>query len=546
MSVKRGARGLLRLEQIAVVLAELELFHWIEVLELKGYLPFHRVTPAELRYDTQPKTVRAMLEHLGGAFLKLGQVLALRPDLVGAEYSREFEKLLEAVPPEPWERIAETIARHVPGGLEAFARISRQPLASGSIAQVHRATLSDGTAVAVKVRRKNIREQFASDITLMRMLAERYAAKQGTAVWDANAVVDAFEAYTARELDLRHELRNMESFAKNFAGQRQVHIPKVYPELSSEAVLVMEYIDGERLLSFRQSTNHKRRQRIVHTIVAMAYQQLFADGFFHADLHAGNIFVEQHDRIALLDYGIVGYVDAELKQRLLALFRALTAGEMERTAQVLLSLHVGDAQPNMAELREGLYFALRAYYNEQLAHIPVGKVLMDCIETARRAGLRLPAQLVLFAKSIVTLEGMCAAIDPSFNIIASAKPFLRALERHAASPRNIARQAKALTAQAVHALAELPLLAGKVDRHLRTIDTRIVAIDETFRLLAHVVLRVSKLITAAVLLAAVLLTSALLVRTEPQWHGISLYSLFGAGMALLLLFLIIALMRRKP
>ncbi|HLC66745.1 MAG TPA: AarF/UbiB family protein [Candidatus Nanoarchaeia archaeon] len=510
---KRGVGSLLRLEQIARVLAEYELFHWLDVLELKGYLPFHRRRKVHT-FDTQPKTLRAAFERLGGAFLKLGQVLALRPDLVGSEYSREFEKLLAAVPPESWESIVKTIENAAPKGLSTFQQINRSPIASGSIAQVHEARLPDGTRVALKIRRQNAPDQFANDIHLMEMLARRYTARHGTAVWDAVAVVEEFKQYTERELNLQHELRNMQVFAQNFSGSTVVHIPKVYPELSSEALLVMEYVEGERLLNLRQEQSVQRRKRIVRQIVDMAYQQLFLDGFFHADLHAGNIFVERQ-KIALLDFGIVGYVDRELKEQLLALFRVLAMGDIAGTAEVLRRLHQGE-EPNMPMLREGLYFALREYYQQSLSNIPVGKVLLECIDTARRARLRLPAQLVLFAKSIVTLEGVCAAIDPEFNVVASAKPFLRKMERRAFSSENIARRLKNSTLQGMRALAELPNFTRRLEQHFRTLDARIIDIDETFGRATQGVKRAAQLLAAAILLAAVLGASALLLRTA--WY----------------------------
>ena len=358
MGVKQTIEQAARLREIAAVFLELELHYLIDLFSLKYHLPWHkRIYSKDLPIDNShahPETIRQIFERLGGGFLKLGQLLALRPDLVGVEYAKSFEKLLDHVEPVEWDDLKESIEKYLPEGINAFKQIDKNPIASGSIAQVHKAILHNGTVVAVKVRRPEIEKIFHGDIAIMYSFTKILSKRYNLEFMNPEKVVEEFQAYTLKELNLKHEARNMIRFAANFAGNKNVLIPKVYSDLSNEKILVMEFVEGEHLLEER---NIDKNNEVVKKLTSAVFKQLFSDGFFHADLHPGNIMVISNGlkkkdpglKIAFLDFGIVGYIDSVLKEQMSDLFIALITGSLEKTAIALINLNTSKSDPSLRE-----------------------------------------------------------------------------------------------------------------------------------------------------------------------------------------------------
>lgn len=526
-------RVIRRLRQIAATLFSMELNHLLRELSLHQYLPPHKRLIHSIKKkesETQAKTIREVFEKLGGGFVKLGQLLALRPDLVGPQISKEFENLFQSVPPESWSKIESLIPQR-----KEYKKIEQSPIAAGSIAQVHAATLKDGTKVALKIKRPDIDEKFADDIAILQLLASRLQSHYHLEVIDPVQIVAEFRRYTLQELDLGHEKKNMTRFAANFAAQKNIHIPKVYEEFSNSSVLVMEYIDGICILDKKV----RQPRQVVQTVTHMVFQQLFIDGFFHADLHPGNIFVEKNKRIALLDYGIVGYIDPAQKDQLTHLFISLASGNLDQTADALIDLNTSSKDPHKEILKEGLYYALADYYGEPLKNFKIGKIFNECIETARRAELRIPANIVLFGKSLLTLEGFCRELDPTFNIVEEAKPFLRSQFLHAHSPKRMVRRALDAAGAISEFITLLPKITKETEKKLSILDQRMTDIDQTFHYLSRTIWRVSKLIIYAMLLSALISASATLINLQPTFYNISIYSIASASIGFVLLILII-------
>lgn len=327
-----------RLEQIASCLFRHELGFLIYAMKLKIHLPLAKtikVKKSAIAEHTQAKVFREIAEELGGAFLKLGQMLSLRPDLVGKEISKEFEKLLDNVPPEKSEDIQKMVELHMPQGMPAFKHFNHEPIAAGSVAQVHKAILKDGTVVAVKVERPLVKEKFEQDIALMNMLAQRLKDSINISFADPVEIVEEFRKYTIKELDFSHEAKNMERFRLLFKSQDKIIIPRIYKEYCSSQILVMEFIEGIPM-SKAPELSKQQRENIIHNVTESVFHQIFEEGFFHADIHPGNLLLVGKDKLALLDFGIMGYIDRELKEKLTELFVALVEADLDKVADVLI------------------------------------------------------------------------------------------------------------------------------------------------------------------------------------------------------------------
>ena len=550
--VKQTVEDVLRLKQIASVFFELELYHLIELFSLKYHLPWHKRFHKQKDFgETQPETVREIFERLGGAFLKLGQLLALRPDLVGVEYAKAFEKLLEHVEPLGWEDVKDQLDECLPKGVATFKSIEKNAIASASIAQVHRAVLYDGTVVAVKIRRPNIKKKFRSDIAILRIFTKVLSKRYNLGFMNPEKVIEEFEEYTLKELDLTHEARNMRRFRRNFANDSSVHIPTVYSKLSNEKVLVMEFIDGEALLKRRP---HSLNREVIIKLTSAVYTQLFEHGFFHADLHPGNIYViparkkrgkKSELQIAFLDFGIAGYIDSVLKDQIADLFVALVSGSLEKTAMALIALNTTKSNPGLRDLEIGIYHAIGEFYGLPLEEMPVAQMFHNCIDVARKNKISLPAQMVLFSKSLLTLDGSCRELDPDFDVVGSATPHVRKMMAPKIEIKELPQKSVLFLLELKKVFGRVPLTLQQLDHKFTMLEQQMSEIDNTFHYLSHVIWRISKIGIYALLFASFLISSSILIHTGPMYNEISWYSIISGGVGLLLILLILLNLRDK-
>ena len=513
-----------RLREIAGILFEYELHHLIALLELKAHLPFHHRFEQPKQWTTQPETLRRVFEQLGGAFIKLGQLLALRPDLVGKAYSKEFEKLLADVPPEEFETI-QYATKHIP-----LQHLEKLPLGSGSIAQVHKAKLH-GKTVAIKIKRPDIEKRFEEDIHIMEYLARKLVKTYHPTYADPIRIVEEFKRYTEKELDMLHEAANMKRFAHNFKNT-SIIIPQVIDKYTNHQVLVMSYEQGTTILD--ATIPKKERKEIINQVTQAVYKMLFEDRFFHADLHPGNIYVRKK-RLIFLDFGIIGHIDRAMERKLFKLFSGLVNGNIEQTTQALLDINISTEEPDIQALKDGLYDVLGDYYNQPLHTMEFSRIFYGAIDVARQSRIKMPAHLVLFGKSLVTMEGFCREIDPNFNIVKNAKPFVRRLIQKETSPKAIVKKTKESATVVYDTAMRLPEMVDDFSRKFGIIEQRVIDIDKTFHRLIHQLWKIGKLMSMSIIFATVMVVALLLVSTGAKWGNISIISYICWGIAIVLL-----------
>lgn len=434
----------------------------VGVLGLERLVPFHRgLLGHERRAEpySQPEHVRLALEQLGATFIKLGQILSTRADLLGPEYRAELAKLQDAAPPVARETISEAVAMELgrPIG-ELFAGFELAPLGAASIGQAHAATLHDGTEVVVKVRRPGVVEQVEQDLEILGNLAARASRHWDAAAdYDVVGLAQEFAATLRAELDYLREARNAERFAANFAGDQDVHIPHVFWETTTSRILTLERISGTNV-SDREGLDAAGidRRRLAERATHVVAQMVFEDGFFHADPHPGNFFIETGGTIGIIDFGMVGEVDERLRQKLGVLLLGIARQDADRIAEAVLSLDSASRVSDRAGLREELARLLDRYAGRPVGELPVGVLITEVLGIVRHHHLQLPPELALLLKAVVMNEGMAVQLDPEFRFGEVLAPYAERFMARELSPAAVARRLGQAGLEAAQLGLELP------------------------------------------------------------------------------------------
>jgi ubiquinone biosynthesis protein len=455
-------RHLERYRQIADVLSRHGLGFVIGVVGLSRWVPFHRgVLGHERRQEpyTTPEHLRLAIEELGPTFIKLGQLLSTRSDIVPADYLHELSKLQDAARPVPPATIRALIESELGGTLEElFASFDTDPVASASIGQAHLATLPDGTEVVVKVRRPNVNAMIETDLEILQNLANMASRRwQAAANYNFPGLVSQFALTLRRELDYLSEGRNAERFAVNFAANEDVHVPRVFWATTTSRVLTLERIVGIKVNDLDGLDRARVDRRDLATKSAgVALSMVFEHGFFHADPHPGNLFIEPGGRIGLIDFGMVGEVDDALRQRLGVLLAALAGHDVERLASALLELSVVKRPVDREQFRVDLVGFVALYKGRRLGEVNVAELASQLLALLRKHHLQLPQEMAVLLKFFLMVEGMGVRLDPEFNLGAFIGPYTRQLAWERFSPEALARQLLISGRDAAALAADLP------------------------------------------------------------------------------------------
>ena len=471
------------------VIAETLARHGLGVLlgasGIERFIPFHR-TLARYTYRTEnystAQHVRLALEELGPTFVKLGQLLSTRPDLLPPSYLTELALLQDSLSPVPQDVIREVLETELGGPVEkVFAEFDLNPLASASIGQAHAATLLDGTEVVVKVRRPGALEQIEVDLEILHNLAAQAARRWTEAAdYDLPGLAEEFARTLRGELDYLAEGRNTERFAENFADSAGIHIPKVYWETTTSRVLTLERIRGLKVSDLEGLDRAGiDRPALAARAAEIVAQMIFDDGFFHADPHPGNLFIEPDGRIGLIDYGMVGVVDAELRERLGVLLVALARKDPNRIANALIKLSTSPDKLQRVALSADMVAIIALYDGKPLGEVAIGRLIREVLSVMRRRHLQLPREFSLVMKMALMTEGMGVSLDPGFQLGEVVGPYAQRLVTNRFSPASIARHLSDAGGDALEMATQLPLqlrrLQAMLDEggpevHLRTVD----------------------------------------------------------------------------
>ena len=455
-------RDLARLREIAVVMSRhgfAPAMQRIPVLRslVGAPLPGILARPASDRFAT-------MLEVLGPTFVKLGQILSTRGDLLPPDFVAALARLQDQVPPFPFD----DVKKQVEGALgkplaELFASFDEKPLASASMAQVHAAILPSGEEVVVKVQRPGIEEQVRGDAAILAVLAQLLElVVQEASSYHVTDLVEEFRRGLDAELDFTLEAQNLQTFRRLNEGRAGVHVPKLVHALSTRTVMVMERIRGRRITELKNMSGGARTAECVERLVALAFDHIFVDGMFHGDPHPGNVLVTDDFDLAFIDFGLVGRVSRDAQDRFLMLLLALSLRDADTLCRLIVRLGAAEGRVALGPFREAVGLLLDRYLGLQIAQVNSSAVLSDLIELSMRFGIRMPREFALLSKAAVSIEGIVRSLHPTYDpgkqLTARAQGLL--LER--LDPRQWTSGGLRRALQLGLLLEELPLQLGQV------------------------------------------------------------------------------------
>jgi len=455
-----ATRNIGRLSEIAQVAVKHGFGYFFERHRLTDLVPWiGRDGSVETPTD-RGRRLREMLDELGPTFVKFGQLLSTRPDIVPPDVVLELQKLQDDVRPIPFADVERVISEELGITIEqAFLEFDEQPTAAASIGQVHHAVLPNGERVAVKVQRPNAPRQIESDISLLyqaaRLAKERVRALDFI---DAEQVVDEFARSIRGELDYRAEARNAEAFRRNFAGQADVKIPRVHWTYTRRRVVVLELLQGVQVADLDlASLGEGERRELAYRIAETWMTMIFRHGFFHGDPHPANIFVlDGGAAVGLVDFGQVGKLTDEDMSKLTGLFIDAANERVDAMPRRLAELGVRYPREREEEFTDELRDVYYRYYGVSLAEIDPLQVIREAFELIYRLNLRLPTRFVLLDKAIATLASVGAELYPDFNVFEVAKPYARNLMIERFSPERILSRAQKESSEFVRIAATMP------------------------------------------------------------------------------------------
>lgn len=461
-----GSNHRARYRQIAQVLGSHGLGSLAGHFGLDRLAPFRPSQPS----ITRPEHLRQALEELGTTFIKLGQILSTRSDLLPPEYQAELARLQDRTTPVASEAIRAAIVAELGRPVaDCFASFDDRPLAAASIGQAHAATLPDGTAVVVKVRRPGVVEQVEEDLAILRQLASAATGRWSLAdEYDLVGLVEEFAETLRAELDYLREAHNAERFAQNFADDPTIHVPRIHREVTTARVLTLDRIVGTKVddLAALDAAGIDR-PALARRAVEIVLKMVFVDGFFHADPHPGNLFIEPDGRIGLIDFGMVGQIDERSREKLAQLLLAIVSGDPDRLVDAFLALGVARGPVDRARLQDDLGTLIGRYYNRPLGEIAIGPLLEEALAIVRAHRLHLPPQFALLLKTLMMEESMGTRLDPSFHLTVVLAPFARRLLFRRYAPDRLLRRFGRAGLDAAEVAADLP---GHVRRLLADVE----------------------------------------------------------------------------
>lgn len=448
-------------------------FHTLAVRAKLGRFILDRLMADDIEDLSAPERVRLCFEKLGPTFVKLGQLLATRPDLIPLEYSEEFKKLHDQVPGVPFKEIESILVKHFGGPInEVFAAFDETPLAAASIAQVHRARLRDGAEVVIKVQRPGIEKVIQEDMKILRALAElveRYIPELRP--YNPTGIVTEFGRSMELETNFVIEANNVRRFAVNFAHQPEIKIPHVYTEYTGRRVLVLEALQGIPL-SHRGALDQEgiHPEEVLKRGLRAYMKMVYTDGLFHGDLHAGNVILLPNNQIGLIDFGIVGRLNKKTQGAIANMFLALAEEDYDRLAYLYVDLAPFTERVDVDQFARDIRDLIAPYFGLTMKNVNLGRLLLESTAIASKHGLSLPTELVLFFKSMVSLEGMGRVILKDFDFLTYSLEFAKDLVQVKMEPKRLFTEANAFSRDLNSLILTLPRQVKQVLRRVNDPD----------------------------------------------------------------------------
>jgi len=553
--VGRTYRHLARYRQILAVFFKYGFGDLIELLKIEQYIEIglqliSKNRRSRLEKLSRAERVRMACEELGPTYIKFGQILSTRPDLVPVDFIKELSKLQDNVPSSPFSEVSKIIESELGAPPEdIFDFFEKAPLASASIGQVYRATLKDGEEVAVKVQHPGIKKIIEVDLEIMLHLAtlmERHIEEMS--LHQPVKIVEEFARTLEREVDYTIEATNMERIARNFLNDLTIYVPKVFRDTTTESILTTELVEGIKVSEIDRLEKAGLDRKLITVRGAdVVLKQIIKHGFFHADPHPGNIFVLPDNVICLLDFGMTGSVDRRTREDFVDLAESVVNRNESRATQVLLKLTYWDEDPDIRLLEKDVADFMGRHLYKPLKDIKIGKLLHNLLELAFQHRLRIPPDIFLMLKAFSTIEGVGLMLDPDFDMIKQAAPFIKEIKLSRLSPQRITGDIFRLAIELFQFVQNFPKDILSITRLIKqqklSLNLEYKGLDKMLSTYDQI----SNRISFSIIIAALIIGSALVIMSKvpPLFYDISLIGIVGfLAAAIMGIWLLVAILRK--
>lgn len=553
--IGRTYRHLNRYRQILAILFKYGFGDLVDRLNLDQYIEtglqmISRKRRGRVEKLTRSERLRLAFEELGPTYIKLGQALSTRPDLIPSDFIHELSKLQDNVPPFPFIEVKNIIESEfdLPLG-KLFTFFDEKPLASASIGQVHKARLENGDDVAVKIQRPKIKKVIEVDLEIMLHLAtlmERHIEEM--ALYRPVKIVEEFARSLEKETDYTIEASNIERFSRNFLDDSTIYVPRVFYERSTVRVITMEFVDGIKVSNIDRLEAAGLDLKIITARGAdLILRQVFDHGFFHADPHPGNIFVLDENVICLLDFGMAGFVDRTTREDFADLIDAVVNRDEHRATQMLLKFTTWEIEPDVRRLEREVADFMGKHLYKSLKDIKIADLINNLFELVSVHQLRISPDIFLVMKALSTVEGVALMLDPEFDMIAQATPFIKKVKLARLYPERIAEDLIRAGKDLLQFLQQFPKDVLEISRLLKQRKLTIKMEHQGLSSILSTHDQISNRISFSIIIAALIVGSALIVisKTPPFIFGISLIGIIGfLAAAIMGIWLLVAILKK--
>ena len=478
------------------------------------------------------KRLRHALEDLGPTFVKLGQILSLRADVLPIELIHELEKLQDDVPADPFEKIGAQIASTLNKPLEkVFSSFDEKPLAAASLAHVHRAVLrNSGKIVAVKIRRPGIRKTIEQDLHILEIIAPYLNEHlEISETFDFIKLVKELRRAIIRELDFSREAQNIRVVAANFADDDSVFIPTIYDEFCTDSMITMDLATGMKLRDMENEPTD-RKEALARKGLKIVLKQVLSDGFFHADPHPGNFLILENDVICVLDWGVVGILSADMRYNLVDFIDAIVKKDAAQTVELLLAM-VEDKPQQISErgLQRDILEIIISYHSLPIGKIHFHQLLTEINELFRRHRMKLPSDMTLMFKCLITAEGTARILHPGLDIISETRPYVAHLARERYNPITMWRRFMKQLQQLGLIHSNLPKRFNQIIEKIERGELNIRFQHENLAKLRQSIDNLSNQLTISLIISSMIIGSSMIITTgvEPLLFGYPVIGIVG-------------------
>lgn len=496
---------------------------------------------------TDPVKVRSALEELGPTFIKIGQVLSTRPDILPESFIQEFEKLQDRVKPEKYEVMKNIVESELKGKIDdIFQSFEKSATASASMAQVHRAVLKDGREVVVKIQRPNVKETMLGDIAILKRLVRLIEHVPQANVMDPKEVVDELESSVKRELDFLNEAENIRKFYQFNHDVKYIRCPEVYDNYTTSNVLVMEYIEGFKIIDTDKLNNQGYdMDDIARKLASNYFKQIFEDGFFHADPHPGNILIADR-KIAYIDFGMMGTLDDFMREKLNMFLQGVAERNIEAIVQAVFRIGIKKGKIDSKKLYSDIEQIYNSYVEVSLDDVDLPQMIEEIFKVCRKNNISLPKEVTMLVRGVLTIEGVIAKLAPEINIMDIAVPYVKSQIINSKNYRddvieqleNLYRLSKSGTKIPLKFLELINcMLSGKLKVQLEHTNLE-GSINHLNRMVNRIVF--------GLIVSALIIGSSLVINTAagPKIFGLPVFGFIGyAGAAVMGFYLLISILR---